>query len=55
MTKQQKITRHIAFRFLRDMKFYKNLGIAHAIIIELWVNELITNNTKWLLINWLYS
>ena len=54
MTKQQSIARHVAFRFLRDMKYFKQTGIAHNVIIELWISELITFNTKNLLIKWLY-
>ena len=54
MTKQQRIARHIAFRFLRDMKHLKQTGIAHNVIIELWLSELITFNTKNILIKWLY-
>ena len=54
MTKQQRIARHISFRFLRDMKHLKQTGIAHNVIIELWLSELITFNTKNILIKWLY-
>lgn len=53
-TKQQRIARHIAFSFLRVMKHFKQTGIAHNVIIELWLSELITFNTKNLLIKWLY-
>lgn len=55
MTYQQKIARRVAFRFLREMKYLKQTGIAHNVIIELWLSELITFNTKNLLINWLYN
>ena len=54
MTYQQKIARRVAFRFLREMKYLKQTGIAHNVIIELWLRELITFNTKNILIKWLY-
>lgn len=54
MTKQQRIARHVAFRFLRDMKHFKQTGIAHNVIIELWLSDLITYNTKNTLVKWLY-
>ena len=54
MTYQQKTARHVAFRFLREMKYLKQTGIAHNVIIEMWLSDLITYNTKNILVKWLY-
>ncbi len=55
MTRQQQIARHISFRYIRKMKQYNQIGIAHQVIIELWVKGLITYTTKCNLIKWLYA
>lgn len=55
MTRQQKIARHISFRYIRSMKEFKQYGFAHQVIIEMWVKNMITYTTKSNLIKWLYA
>ena len=55
LTRQQKIARHVSFRYIRTMKEFNQLGIAHQVIIEMWLKNMITFNTKHNLIKWLYT
>ncbi len=55
MTRREQIARHISFRYIRKMKEYNQLGLAHQVIIEMWVKNMITFNTKSILIKWLYA
>lgn len=55
MTRQQKIARHISFMYIRSMKNFNQHSIAHQVIIELWIKDLITYTTKCNLIKWLYA
>lgn len=55
MTKQQRIVRHISFRYLRDLKYFKQFELAESVITELWFTDLITPHTKHLLMLWLYD
>jgi len=55
MTRQTQIARHISFRYIRKMKEYKQLGLAYQVIIEMWIQNMITFNTKSNLIKWLYA
>lgn len=55
MTIRTQIARHISFSYIRKMKEYNQIGIAHQVIIELWIKGLITYTTKCSLIKWLYA
>ena len=55
MTIQQKTARHISFSYIRSMKHFNQYGIAHQVIVELWIKGLITYTTKCNLIKWLYA
>lgn len=60
------IFRHVAFRHLRDIKYFimrdnnkyhktYYRSVAQGYINELWINNFITANTRNLLTTWLYS
>ena len=55
MTRQEQIARHVTFYYIRQMKIFNQLGLAHQVIIEMWVKNMITFNTKSNLIKWLYT
>lgn len=54
MTRQQ-IARHVSFRYIRTMKKLNQYGLAHQVINEMWIKNMITFNTKNKLIKWLYA
>ena len=55
MTKQEQHARHKSFYYIREMKKYNKLSLAHQVIIVMWINNMITYNTKCNLIKWLYA